>query len=84
MFKFFSKKSEEAAKLFFKTDIHSHVVPVIDDGSPSVERSLELIGRMQNWGLEKLIVTPHVTQDTFENTPEIISEAYGKLQAGLQ
>ena len=84
MFKFFSKKSEEAAKLFFKTDIHSHVVPGIDDGSPSVERSLELIGRMQNWGLEKLIVTPHVTQDTFENTPEIISEAYGKLQAGLQ
>lgn len=84
MFKFFSKQSEEAAKLFFKTDIHSHVVPGIDDGSPSVERSLELIARMKNWGLEKLIVTPHVTQDTFENTPEIISEAYGRLQAGLQ
>lgn len=84
MFKFFSKQSEEAAKLFFKTDIHSHVVPGIDDGSPSVERSLELIARMKNWGLEKLIVTPHVTQDTFENTPEFISEAYGKLQAGLQ
>lgn len=84
MFKFFSKQSEEVAKLFFKTDIHSHVVPGIDDGSPSVERSLELIARMKNWGLEKLIVTPHVTQDTFENTPEIISEAYGRLQAGLQ
>lgn len=84
MFNFFSKKSQEEPRLFFKTDIHSHVVPGIDDGSPSVERSVELVSRMQKWGLEKLIITPHVTQDTFENTPEIISEAYGRLQEGLQ
>lgn len=69
--------------MFFTTDIHSHVVPGIDDGSPSVERSVELVGRMKEWGLEKLIVTPHVTQDTFENTPEIIEEAYGNLRRGL-
>lgn len=84
MFNFFSKKSQGEEKLFFSTDIHSHVVPGIDDGSPSVERSAELVGRMKGWGLEKLIVTPHVTQDTFENTPEIISEAYGQLQDGLR
>ncbi len=69
--------------MFFSTDIHSHVVPGIDDGSPSLERSVELVGKMKGWGLEKLIVTPHVTQDTFENTPEIISEAYGALRSGL-
>lgn len=70
--------------MFFTTDIHSHVVPGIDDGSPSVERSVELVSRMKEWGLEKLIVTPHVTQDTFENTPEIIEEAYGNLRKGLE
>lgn len=69
--------------MFFTTDIHSHVVPGIDDGSPSVERSVELVERMKRWGLEKLIVTPHVTQDTFENTPAIIEEAYGNLRDGL-
>lgn len=84
MFNFFSKKTEGDGQLFFTTDMHSHVVPGIDDGSPSVERSVELVERMKRWGLEKLIVTPHVTQDTFENTPEIISEAYGELQAGLK
>lgn len=83
MFNFFHKKSEDGGRLFFTTDIHSHVVPGIDDGSPSVERSVELVGRMKEWGLEKLIVTPHVTQDTFENTPEIIEEAYGNLRRGL-
>lgn len=84
MFNFFSKKSQDGEKLFFSTDIHSHVVPGIDDGSPSVERSVELVDSMKKWGLEKLIVTPHVTQDTFENTPEIIAEAYGQLQDGLR
>lgn len=83
MFNFFSKKPKDGGKLFFSTDIHSHVVPGIDDGSPSLERSVELVGKMKGWGLEKLIVTPHVTQDTFENTPEIISEAYGALRSGL-
>lgn len=83
MFNFFSKKPKDGGKLFFSTDIHSHVVPGIDDGSPSLERSVELVGKMKDWGLEKLIVTPHVTQDTFENTLEIISEAYGVLRSGL-
>lgn len=84
MFNFFSKKSQNDERLFFTTDIHSHVVPGIDDGSPTVERSVELIDRMRRWGIEKFIVTPHVTQDTFENTPEIISEAYGELREGLR
>lgn len=84
VFNFFSKKSQSDEKLFFTTDIHSHVVPGIDDGSPSVERSVELVQRMMGWGLEKLIVTPHVTQDTFENTPDIISGAYSELQEGLR
>lgn len=84
MFNFFSKKSQESEKLFFTTDIHSHVVPGIDDGSPSVERSVELVNSMKGWGLEKIIVTPHVTQDTFENTPETISAAYSELRDGLK
>lgn len=85
VFNFLHKKSssDEDCKLFFTTDMHSHVVPGIDDGSPSAERSVELVRHMQRWGLEKLIVTPHVTQDTFENTPEIIEEAYGKLTTAL-
>ncbi|MBD5247961.1 MAG: hypothetical protein HDS54_07355 [Barnesiella sp.] len=84
MFNFFSKKSQYRENLFFTTDIHSHVVPGIDDGSPSVERSVELIKSMKSWGLEKLIVTPHVTQDTFENTPDTINPAYEALCDGLR
>ena len=84
VFNFFSKKSQEESRLFFKTDIHSHVVPGIDDGSPSVERSLELIARMKSWGLEKLIVTPHVTQDMDYSAEYRIDEMFvEQLEGGI-
>ena len=83
MFDFFKKK-REPLELFYHTDIHSHILPGIDDGSPHVERSLELVRSMREWGLNRIIATPHVTQDKFENTPEIVTEVYGELKNALQ
>lgn len=83
MFNLFGKKNKEKEKLFFATDIHCHVVPGIDDGSPDAQTSVELIGRMKNWGINRILATPHVTQDTFENTPETIAPALTKLRSAL-
>ena len=51
MLKWFSKKNEEKlAPLdfsFLKTDIHSHFIPGIDDGSPDIETTISLIKQMQ-------------------------------------
>ena len=66
MFNFFSKKKAE--KLWFDTDIHCHILPGIDDGSPSVERSVELVEAMQEWGIERIFASPHVTMGTFPNS----------------
>ena len=71
MFNIFQKKRKEPLKLPFKTDIHCHLVPGVDDGSPDAATSAELIERMQRWGIERIIASPHVTQYTFENTPDI-------------
>ena len=79
MFNFFSKK-REPQKLFFDTDIHCHVVPGIDDGSPDISTSLELIEQMSKWGLRRIIASPHITYGSFENTPVIISEAFSELE----
>ena len=83
MFSFF-KKSSNRKRLFYKTDIHSHVVPGVDDGSPNVEKSVKLVSDLKRWGIERIITTPHVTQDKYENTPEIIEKAFGELRRGLQ
>lgn len=71
MFNFFKKKNN-TPKLPYTTEVHCHVLPGIDDGSPDVEHSLALIHQMKEWGLERIIATPHVTEASFENTPQTI------------
>ena len=77
MFSFFSKKNKEVAitQLPFQTDIHSHILPGIDDGSPDIETSLKLVRGIYNLGIRKTVATPHVIADMFRNTPETINNA---------
>lgn len=83
MFNFFSKK-RQPQPLFFNTDIHNHIVPGIDDGSPDVETSVELVEKMASWGLKKILASPHITYGTFENTPQTISEAFDKVEKAVR
>lgn len=69
--------------LFFSTDIHSHVCPGIDDGSPSPERSVEIVEGMASLGIRKMIVTPHVAAEMFENDSHIITRAHERLRRAL-
>ncbi len=84
MFGLFKKKSAQPVKLFYNTDIHCHIVPGIDDGSQSPETSVELVSRLTGWGITRIVTTPHVTEDTFENTPEIIDKAFDMLTDALK
>lgn len=53
---------------FLGTDIHSHLIPGIDDGAQTVDDSIELIRRMQALGYKSLVTTPHIKSDHFPNT----------------
>ena len=61
-------------------DMHSHLLPGIDDGAQSIEESVELIKGMKNMGYQKLITTPHIMQDFYRNTPEIILPLLSKIK----
>lgn len=76
---FHLRRSKRMPELFWHTDIHSHVCPGIDDGSPSPERSVQLVKAMHDFGFRRMIVTPHVTDEVFPNTPEVIAESYIRL-----
>lgn len=41
------------------TDVHSHILFNIDDGSYSIEESIELLKKLQNIGFHDVILTPH-------------------------
>nr|WP_276497700.1 CpsB/CapC family capsule biosynthesis tyrosine phosphatase [Pontibacter litorisediminis] len=65
-------------------DMHSHILPGIDDGSDSLEQSLELVRGMKELGYRKLIMTPHVMSDFYKNTPEIIREKLQLLRQAVK
>jgi len=64
-------------------DMHSHILPGIDDGADSLERSLELVEAMSALGYRKLIMTPHIMSDFYRNTPAIIREKLDLLQEAV-
>jgi len=86
MFSFFNRKNSKANFPFDKlgTDMHSHLVPGIDDGSPDPETSIKLIRGMMNLGYTKLITTPHVMEDMYRNNPETIYTGFRQLEKEME
>jgi protein-tyrosine phosphatase len=84
MFKLFSKsKSGKAPLEVLKTDIHSHVLPGIDDGAYDLTMSFELIRGMKELGYSKLIATPHVMWDMYQNTRDGILAVLDEMRDAL-
>lgn len=66
-----------------RVDMHSHLIPGIDDGSQSVEESLPMVKDLMELGYEEFICTPHIMGDVFRNTEETISKAHDQLMNHL-
>ena len=68
----------------FGVDIHSHLIPGIDDGAKSLEDSLLLARGFVEMGYRKIVTTPHIMSDFYRNTPEIIRNGLSALQQKLK
>lgn len=69
---------------WMQVDMHSHLIPGIDDGSKTMEESLELIKRLSGYGIRKLITTPHIMSEYYRNTPEIINMGLSDLRKAVK
>lgn len=62
------------------TDIHCHVLPGVDDGSPDLQTSCQLLEFMsEKVGYSKMWLTPHVMRD-LHNTAEKLSAVFSQLK----
>lgn len=88
MFGVFKKKEQKKSITFdyssIAVDMHSHVLPGIDDGAQNPQESIVLIRRMMALGIKKIIATPHVMADYYRNTPETINGALSLLKKELE
>jgi len=65
-------------------DMHSHILPGLDDGTETLEQALEIIADLKQKGYRKLIMTPHIMGDFFKNTPAAIFEKLNILKAAVK
>jgi tyrosine-protein phosphatase YwqE len=55
-------------------DIHSHLLPGIDDGAITIEDTFRLTKALQGFGINQVITTPHVIQNVWDNSALQIKE----------
>ncbi|MBR5154977.1 MAG: hypothetical protein IKW62_00645 [Clostridia bacterium] len=67
-------------------DIHTHILPALDDGSSNVEESIKMLGMLSNQGVGTVVATPHFYIDEME--PEsflkLRDESVTKLKEALK
>lgn len=62
------------------TDWHSHILPGVDDGVQHLEKSLLILRRYEQLGIQSVWLTPHIMEE-MPNTPEKLRQRFAELQA---
>ena len=66
-------------------EVHSHILPGIDDGSPDVETSLKMIDMLKKQGVKAIVLTPHYYSDSISYDDFVArrNNAYNLLKSSL-
>tara|TARA_A100001035_G_scaffold84838_1_gene65858 strand:+ start:2261 stop:3001 length:741 start_codon:yes stop_codon:yes gene_type:complete len=86
MLSWFKKKKKEIHPIDFAQigiDMHSHLIPSIDDGAKDLNDSITLINMLYSHGFKKIITTPHIMTDFYKNNIETISSGLKKVKEEL-
>lgn len=65
---------------FLEVDFHAHWLPGIDDGAPDMAHTLDMLRRYEALGFRKLVASPHVMVDMYQNTPTIINSKLDEVR----
>lgn len=83
MISFFPSKLRLSDYSILRVDMHSHVLPGIDDGAKDVNESVKLLCGLKELGFKHCLPTPHISQEHHPNTPETIKAAHTRLSSAL-
>ena len=85
MFSIFKQQKRKQTPDFsvLHTDMHSHLIPGIDDGAPDLDTAVDLVKSLKQLGFKKIITTPHVMADLYPNSSDTIKQGLAELKKGL-
>jgi protein-tyrosine phosphatase len=65
-------------------DLHSHVLPALDDGAPALDDSMALLSQLAALGFDTVCATPHQRLGFFVPTRDEIDRAHAEVRAALE
>ena len=76
----FHWKERDRKRMRGLTDIHNHILPMVDDGASSVVEALKMIKRQEKDGVKNIILTPHYRKGMFEVSSEEVEWKFYKFR----
>lgn len=83
MFSLFKKKITPDLS-FIGVDMHSHLLPGLDDGLKDMESTVEFIRELHGLGYTRLICTPHIFAELYPNNPDTILPKLEAVRSALK
>ena len=83
--RFFSKRSLLADSRILEglTDYHTHLLPGVDDGIPTMKEALEALSGLEQHGVKRVWLTPHIMED-MPNTTLYLQARFRELKASYR
>ncbi len=81
MFSFLSKNKNRINPI--SVDIHSHLIPGVDDGVRNMEEAIAIIREFHLMGYKKIITSPHIMKEYYDNSKETLYPPFEKLKEEL-
>ncbi|GAB3993283.1 capsular polysaccharide biosynthesis protein [Spirosoma daeguense] len=76
----FKGASQSDGNCFWSVDIHSHLLPGLDDGVKDTDQALTCLTQLAEWGIQKIITTPHISGDWYPNSTSTIRQMRATLE----
>ncbi len=77
-------KNKSKTTQHYLVDVHSHLIPGIDDGAKTMQESIRLIKSLKELGFKKLVITPHTMYHKYPNSSNVILAGLEKLKIELK
>ena len=82
IFKFGTKTKKDFSGL--GADMHSHLLPGVDDGAGTVDDSMRMIGSLRDMGFDTIYTTPHSIKDIHPNSLETLQDSFQQISGQVQ
>ncbi len=82
--KFFRRTAPLGSLSSLGPDVHSHLLPDLDDGAKDLPTAVEMVRSLEALGYKKLVTTPHIYKEYYPNTREKILQKGEELNRALR